>query len=204
LLGKKELSQITPIDFVYLLVLGGLLEESVYDDMVSVWQVLYAIGLWAILIFIVEIVIRKFEMLRPVLKGVPSIIITDGKLDTKALRKNKLESEQLRSMLRLQGIFSLKEVKYAILEPNGQLSIMKHEASTPVTANMLSIKPDETSLTYLLVDEGKIEKKTLTEIGKDENWLRTQLDEKGYQDLSNIYYAEWSEMNGFVVRGVER
>ncbi|RDW15072.1 DUF421 domain-containing protein [Oceanobacillus chungangensis] len=204
LLGKKELSQITPFDLVYLLVLGGLLEESVYDDLVSVWDILYAIALWAILIFIIEMIVRKIEKMRPVLKGEPSIIVSDGELDIKKLKKNKLESEQLRTMLRQQGIFSLKEVKYAVLEPSGQLSVMKNELSSPVTAEMLSIKPEETSLSYLLVDEGRIEDKTLEYIGKDEEWLRAQLYEKGYKDLSKIYYAEWSKTHGFVVRGVDR
>ncbi len=204
LLGKKELSQITPFDLVYLLVLGGLLEESIYDDLVTVWQVLYAIGLWAVLIYIIELIVRRFDRMRTVIKGEPSIIIKDGELDVKTLKKNKLESEQLRTMLRQQGIFSLQEVKYAVLEPSGQLSVLKNELSSPVTAEMLSIKPKKATLTHLLVDEGRIEKKALKNIQKDERWLRAQLAEKGYKDLSKIYYAEWSSANGIVVRGVKR
>lgn len=204
LLGKKELSQITPFDLVYLLVLGGLLEESIYDDLVTVWQVLYAIGLWAALIYIIELIVRRFDRMRTVIKGEPSIIIKDGELDVKTLKKNKLESEQLRTMLRQQGIFSLQEVKYAVLEPSGQLSVLKNELSSPVTAEMLSIKPKKATLTHLLVDEGRIEKKALKNIQKDERWLRAQLAEKGYKDLSKIYYAEWSSVNGIVVRGVKR
>lgn len=204
LLGKKELSQITPFDLVYLLVLGGLLEESIYDDLVTVWQVLYAIGLWAVLIYIIELIVRRFDRMRTVIKGEPSIIIKDGELDVKTLKKNKLESEQLRTMLRQQGIFSLQEVKYAVLEPSGQLSVLKNELSSPVTAEMLSIKPKKATLTHLLVDEGRIEKKALKNIQKDERWLRAQLAEKGYKDLSKIYYAEWSSVNGIVVRGVKR
>lgn len=203
LLGKKELSQITPFDLVYLLVLGGLLEESIYDDLVTVWQVLYAIGLWAVLIYIIELIVRRFDRMRTVIKGEPSIIIKDGELDVKTLKKNKLESEQLRTMLRQQGIFSLQEVKYAVLEPSGQLSVLKNELSSPVTAEMLSIKPKKATLTHLLVDEGRIEKKALKNIQKDERWLRAQLAEKGYKDLSKIYYAEWSSVNGIVVRGVK-
>ena len=204
LLGKKELSQITPFDLVYLLVLGGLLEESIYDDLVTVWQVLYAIGLWAVLIYIIELIVRRFDRMRTVIKGEPSIIIKDGELDVKTLKKNKLEYEQLRTMLRQQGIFSLQEVKYAVLEPSGQLSVLKNELSSPVTAEMLSIKPKKATLTHLLVDEGRIEKKALKNIQKDERWLRAQLAEKGYKDLSKIYYAEWSSVNGIVVRGVKR
>lgn len=200
LLGKKELSQITPFDFVYLLVLGGLLEESVYDDLVSIWEVLYTIALWGILIYLIEQIVRKFDKTRTLIKGEPSVIINDGELDIKMLKKNKLESEQLRTMLRQQGIFSINEVKYAILEPSGQLSVLKNEQESTVTPEMLSIRAKKASLHHLLVDEGKIEKKALKYIGKNEDWLRAKLSEKGYNDLSKIYYAEWSKVDGFTVK----
>ncbi|RLL44822.1 DUF421 domain-containing protein [Oceanobacillus piezotolerans] len=199
ILGKKELSQLTPIDFVYLLVLGGLLEESIYDDLVSIWEVLYTIALWALLIYIIEMIIRKFEVLRPVLKGEPSIIVDNGELVIKALKRNKLELEQLRSLLRQQGIFSLKEVKYAILEPGGQLSVMKKDSESAVTAEMLDIHSGESSLSHLLIDEGEIEYKILKSIGKDKEWLIHEMNKRGYDDITNIYYAEWSEENGFII-----
>ncbi|MCF3943234.1 DUF421 domain-containing protein [Oceanobacillus alkalisoli] len=201
LLGKKELSQITPFDFVYILVLGGLLEESVYDDKVTIWQVLFAIALWAILIFTIEKIVQKFDKIRPAVKGEPTVIVHNGELDLNALKKNKLESEQLRTMLRQQGIFSINEVKYAVLEPSGQLSVLKHELTAPVTAEMLSVHPKETALSYLVIDEGKMEKKALKKIGKDATWLQTELAKSGYTDISKIYYAEWSSTDGFTVRG---
>lgn len=204
LLGKKELSQITPVDLVYLLVLGGLLEDSVYDDMVSVWEVLYTITLWAILIYIVELIVRRFDKLRPAIKGEPSVIINNGEIDLKALKKNKLESEQLRTLLRQQGIFAIQEVKFAILEPSGQLSVLKSELASPVTAEMLSITPKEAALSHLVVDEGRINTNVLRAIQKDEEWLRTELSEIGYRDVSKIYYVEWSKVDGFTVRGVDR
>lgn len=204
LLGKKELAQITPLDFVYLLILGGLLEDAVYDDMVSIWQVLYTIGLWAILIYIVELIVRRFDKTRTLIKGKPSVIINDGELDTKVLKENKLESEQLRTMLRQQGIFSIKEVKYGILESSGQLSVMRNEQTSAVTAEMLSITPHEEALSHLLVDEGRIQKQALKFINKDEQWLLSLLAEKGYQDINKIYYAEWSEADGLILRGVKK
>src|SRR5690606_27455585 len=84
LLGKKELSQITPFDFVYLLILGGLVEESVYDDKVTVWQVLYSVTLWAVLIYSIEKIVQRFDKTRPVIKGEPTIIINEGELDIDA------------------------------------------------------------------------------------------------------------------------
>ncbi|GIN71311.1 DUF421 domain-containing protein [Bacillus sp. J14TS2] len=200
LLGKKELSQFTPFDFVYLLVIGGFLEESVYDKKVSVWEVLYTIILWAILIFIIEMIVRKFDKLKPIIKGEPSIIVNDGELNIKALRKNKLESEQLRTMLRQQGVFSIKELKYAILETNGQLSVMTNEDQSPVTAKMLNLHPSKATLSHLLIDEGKIKEKTLTSIKKDKKWLMEQLKEEGFSNCQEIYYAEWSKEHGFTIK----
>lgn len=199
-LGKKELSQLTPVDLVYLLVLGGFLEESTYDDTVTVWQVIYVIFLWGIIIYLIELLIRKFDKLRPIIKGKPSIIIRDGKLDLDAVKKNKLESEQLRSILRQQGIFSIKEVKYAILEPGGQMSILPQESSSPVTPSTFNIEnPKPTPFTYLLVDEGRIHKKTLEKLEKDGHWLRDELRKDGHLDIKRIFYAEWSKEDGLNV-----
>ncbi|MEJ8765849.1 DUF421 domain-containing protein [Oceanobacillus sp. HCA-5259] len=202
LLGKKELSQITPFDFVYILVLGGLLEESVYDDKVTVWQVLAAIALWSLLIYSIEKIVQKFDITRQAVKGEPTVIIHDGELDIKALKKNKLESEQLRTMLRQQGIFSINEVKYGILEPSRQLSVLEYERSVPVTAEMLSIQPKEAALSYLVIDEGKIVGTILEKIGKSETWLKSELAKLGYTEISKIYYAEWSKNDGFTIRGM--
>jgi len=200
LLGKKELSQLTPFDFVYILVLGGLVEETIYDDLVTVWDLLYAVFLWAILIYLIELIVRKFDWVRPIIKGKPAIIINDGKIDQKQLKKNKLEFEQIRTMLRQQGFFSIKEVKYAILEPSGQLSVMESDLSAPVTADMLNIDTGDSEFSYLVIDEGRIEKRILQSIGKDEDWLLEQLKEQGYDEVSDILYGEWSEAFGLVVR----
>ena len=113
---QLELIQRMSQNFLVLL----LVEDTVYDELVTVWDLLYAVFLWAILIYIIESIVRKFDWVQPIIKGKPSIIINDGELDLKLLKKNKLDFEQIRTMLRQQGFFSIKEVKYAVLEPSGR------------------------------------------------------------------------------------
>lgn len=185
-IGKKELTEVTPFDFVFIVILGGTLEEGVYDEKVKMWDVLYTIGLWTALYLLTDFLVRKFERLRPIIKGEPSFLVNNGKLNIKALEKNKMESEQLRSLLRMQGVFSVNEVKYALLEPGGQISILKKDTGGV--------------LTHLLIDEGSIEERVLEQIGKDKQWIIHQLKEEGYEDIKQIYYAEWSEENGFYVQ----
>lgn len=185
-LGRKSLAQITPYDFVYTLVLGGILEESIYDDKVSIWHLILGIGLWGILIFSLEIISRKNERLNKVFKGEPSVIVYYGKLVKPSLQRNKLEMEQLRSLLRIQGCHSLKNAEHMIMETGGQVSLTTYDQN------------DQT-LTLLLVDEGKIETKVIENHNLDEKWIINELAELGHHSISDIIYAEWSEENGFYV-----
>ncbi|HAQ07557.1 MAG TPA: DUF421 domain-containing protein, partial [Bacillus bacterium] len=114
-LGKKEMSQVTPFDFVYALVLGGLMEENLFSKSPSsIFEMVFGIAVWAILIFIVEKTTQKSDKLRPILKGKAEYLIEDGKIIIDNLEKAKLEMEQLRSLLRLKGIFSTNDVKDVI------------------------------------------------------------------------------------------
>ncbi|AMW98796.1 DUF421 domain-containing protein [Rummeliibacillus stabekisii] len=191
LMGKKELSEVTPFDIVFLLMLGGILEETLYDNKVQVWHFLYAIILWTVLSLITNLVVRKYDKLRPFIKGEPSILINKGVLDIKELKKNKMETEQLLSLLRQQGIFSIREVKYVILEPGGQISVMKRDSSDQITTD---------TLPRLIIDEGQIVNRTLNQIRKNEQWVINLLKKEGYEDIEKVYYAEWSEGKGLYVQ----
>lgn len=200
LLGKKEMGQFTPFDFIYALILGALLEESLYDDKISVLQMLFGVGVWGILIYLIEVLAVKSGKIRKLMKGHPSVIIRDGKLDIKTMKKNHLEMEQLRSMMRQQGVFSLREVRDLYLEPGGNVSIKKHGRSDPPTAEMLDIDVEDDVPSLLLVDEGVIKKEILQFAGKTNEWLEAELQKEGYPHISNIFFAEWSATDGFYIQ----
>ncbi|SIS39583.1 DUF421 domain-containing protein [Salimicrobium flavidum] len=199
LLGKKEMSQVTPLDFVYTLILGGIVDNSLYSTTTSLWEVLFALAVWGLLIFIVERTTQKFDTWRHLMKGEPAIIISNGKLNGKAMKRNLLEAEQVRTLLRMQGIFSIAEVEYAVLENNGSFSVLEKAGSLPVSKEDQNINYGESEMSYLLVDEASINHGTLKKIGKDADWLRNGLEKEGY-NVSDVYYGEWSEQDGFVIQ----
>ena len=98
-LGKKHLSEMTPYDIIYLLVFGGILEESLFDEKVSILMILFAVAVWAIVIYAIEKLVTKSNKLRILLKGEPDKIIENGVLNKKLIDKNQLEMEQLRTMI---------------------------------------------------------------------------------------------------------
>ncbi|HGF8006990.1 TPA: DUF421 domain-containing protein [Enterococcus faecium] len=190
LLGKKSMSEITPFDLVYTLVLGGILEESTYDDNVHVGHVLFAIALWAVMIYGIERIVQKNEKVNRWVKGEPSVLIKDGIINMTELTNNHIEMEQLRAILRQQECFSLENAKHVILENAGQMSVLK--------------KSDEDkALSILLVDEGQIQHKVLQSNQLTEAWLMENLKKEGYADVKQLIYVEWSEEKGLYILNKE-
>lgn len=185
-LGRKSLAQMTPYDFVYTLVLGGVLEESLYDDQVNLLHLLLGVSLWGVLIFTLEFISTKSDRLNKLFKGEPSVIVYNGQLVRPALKRNKLEMEQLRALLRTSGCYSLQNAQHMIMETGGQISLTTFDSQ------------DET-LSLLLIDEGHIEEKVLENHHLDKHWLTQELKQLGYRDIEQIVYAEWSEEKGFYV-----
>ena len=199
-LGKKHLSEMTPYDIIYLLVFGGILEESLFDEKVSILMVLFAVVVWAVVIYAIEKVVTMSNKLRILLKGEPDKIISNGKINKKLIDKNQLEMEQLRTMIRKQGIFSLREVKDLYIEPDGDVTINQYAKYQTVSNEDLKLNIDEEDPTILLVDEGQIKEDALDSIGKSKQWLQSELEQLGYINLKELYYCEWSSSEGFFIQ----
>ncbi|MFS0574044.1 DUF421 domain-containing protein [Sporosarcina sp. 179-K 3D1 HS] len=200
MLGKKHLAEMTPYDIIYLLIFGGILEETLYDSKITIQMFLFSLVVWAVAIYLVEKIVVRSNLLRMWIKGSPDKLIADGKLNKKLMDKNQMEMEQLRTMLRQQGIFSLRQVRDLYIEPGGDISINQYAAYQPVTIQDLQLEKEEEEPTVLLVDEGQVKPEVLEFIGKTEDWLRDQLEKLGHREIRTIHYCEWSSTEGFFIR----
>ncbi|WP_153463687.1 DUF421 domain-containing protein [Sediminibacillus terrae] len=198
-LGKKELSQVTPLDFVYVLILGGIIEEAIYDQNTKFYHVLFALFLWGFLIWGVEKITQKFETLRTIMKGKNVVLIEDGKVNVKTIKENKLEIEEIRTLLRMKGIFSINQVQFAILETSGMISVIEQAKNEPVTKKELLEDYTENAPSYLLIEEKEIKEDNLKKMGKEKDWILSELKKKGYQ-LNDIYFAEWNKKEGLFIQ----
>ena len=199
LLGRKELSQVTPLDFVYALILGGIIEESIYEDQAKFYHIIFALALWAFLIWAIETLLVKYDKLRPIVKGRAITLIKDGKLNIKNVEKAKLEKEQLRTLLRMQGIFSIEQVQHAILETSGLVSVIKKARYDQADKDELLDDFEQNHPSYLFIEEGDISKRDLEAAGKTKDWLLEQLRDQNIE-VKDIYFAEWHPNNGFNIQ----
>ncbi|PLR85775.1 DUF421 domain-containing protein [Bacillus sp. V33-4] len=191
ILGKKQLSQMTFFTYITGIALGNIAGDMVVHRDIKVIDGVTGLVVWALLTIIVEYISLKSSIARVILDGEPSIIIKKGKILEKAMASNKLNMDDLTMLLRVKNIFSTSEVDYAILEPNGQLSVLKKAEHEPVTRqdSKIMIKPRLYLPTELIVD-GRIVKRNLTELNLTEEWLRNQLIASGIQSVQQVFFAE--------------
>lgn len=186
LLGKKSLSDITPFDLIYTLVLGGILEESIYDPKINIGHLLVGIILWGSLIYFIEKVVQKNEKINRWLKGEPSVLIKDGVLNLKEINRNKIEMEQLRQLARQNQCFSLQNAKHIVLENAGQISLAVQSEEDKV-------------LSVMLIDQGHLQEEVLKTHQLITSWLKASLQQRGFKNISELVYVEWSEENGLYI-----
>ncbi len=200
LLGPKEMAQITPLDFVYALILGSIVEESLYETTTPFYHMLIMLAYWALLIYVIERYAMKNERFRRLTKGSSQLLINDGEIDPKVLDKNNMDVDEVRELLRMQGIFSLREVKHAIMETSGMLSVIKYAGEEPPSRSQVLEDYQENSISYLFIDGGEVEYRALKAAGFDEDWLKRNVEEETGRNLKDIFIAEWNETEGFFIQ----
>ncbi|WP_025682109.1 YetF domain-containing protein [Paenibacillus maysiensis] len=191
--GRKTLSQLTPLDFLTSLVLSEIVGNTLYDDKVSIGQLLFALALWCTLSYFFEKATTHFVRFGYMAEGRTVLLIDKGKVNQEMLEKYDMEYTQLLSMLRQQNIFSLREVRYATLETNGSLSVMRKPEYEPPTAQDMGIgvQPDFFSVT--VIDKGKLLNESMRGKKIDMEQIKAKIREQGYDDIDEIAYAEYSE-----------
>ena len=197
--GRTSISQLTPFHLVFVLVLGDFLGNTIYEDKVRTFHFLYAIGLWTFLMLGIEFMTLKNKSTRSLLLGNPNIIIRDGVMDRKLLTKNKLDVNQVLSILRQNNVFSVREVKYGILEANGQISLLLKSKYQKPDKQDLNLPENPVDLPTSLIIDGEILWDNLHELGFDQQWLDNQLTTNGYDNVKRILYADWRESEGIHV-----
>jgi uncharacterized membrane protein YcaP (DUF421 family) len=191
LLGKTQMSQITPFDFISSLILGELLGNAIYDKHVSIFSILYAVALWGILIYLIELWTQKKKGVRGFLEGQPVIVIHRGKVLYEVLKKSKLDLNQLQGLIRQKGYFSIYDIEYAILENNGSVSVLPKSQLDMVNRQDLNLPFKQHALPMTLIIDREIVYDNLLELGKDVNWLKSELQKQNIGDPSRVLHAEW-------------
>lgn len=193
LLGKTQIAQLTAFDFIAAIVLGELVGNALFDKDAGLLDIAYVIFLWGLILYLLEIITQKFKGSRFILEGKPALVIHEGKLIYEEMRKNKIDIGELQQLLRMKDVFAIQEVEYAILETNGEISILKKSAFQTPTKKDLNVMPTEPQIAMTVISDGEMIKDNLTEVNLSEEWLLKELKRQHFNDVKDVFYAEWME-----------
>jgi uncharacterized membrane protein YcaP (DUF421 family) len=125
IIGRRELSSLQPFDLILLIILGDAVQQGLTQDDYSLTGTFLAIGTIAVLQVAVSWVGYRFPRVRPVLEGTPIVVVQDGEVIERNLKRERLDVDEIREEARQQGIAHLSDVKWAVLETSGKISFIK-------------------------------------------------------------------------------
>lgn len=187
LLGKHQIGQLEPSELVLTLIIADLASVPMQDNGIPLLSGLIPIVVLLSLSTTLSVLCTKSIRFRALLCGRPSIVVENGVVLETQLRKNRLTLDELMEELRIQGYADFKSIKFALLETNGQLSVLPYTSDKPVTAAQMGLQPEETGLPVVIVSDGRLLSHNLKGLGYEEIWLEKQLAAHGLHSHRQVF-----------------
>lgn len=208
-MGKREVGQLSLFDLVVLLIIADIAVTSIESSDKDFYS--YMISLLVLGCFqkLIAKILLKCPRLRDFFDGKESLIIANGKINIPEMKKLGYNMDDLLTQLRLKNVRSLQEVRFAILETNGEISIFRYEknsteANVKKGSKSLAVptSDDQLSLTpFPLIVSGVIRKENLKVLSLSRKWLIAELKKEGYNDYDKILYCSYDNGKLFIING---
>ena len=186
IMGHKQVAQLDFFDYVSGITIGSIGAELA-TELEEPEKPLIALAIYGLASLILNLIAHKIPKTRKYINGTPTILMNEGNLYRKNLKKAKLDLSEFMLLCREQGYFDLDEIQTAVFEHNGKLSILPKAANRPATPDDLKITAKAAHIGVEVIMDGRVMGENLSRIGRDENWLTKQLKAQGYKDKKEIF-----------------
>lgn len=203
LMGKRQVGELSTSEIAVTLLISEVATMPITDNEASVWNGIISIAILVLLEFIISYLDLKFSVVTQITQGKPTLIIREGKIIENALKKSRLTLSELNEELRLKNI-SVSDVFCAIIETNGQISIIPTNASAGVTREDLNVRATKDPVDFAVIIDGEIKEKNLYFIGKKKDFVKSELEKRKvplkdvfamYADSKGVTYFQKKEKN---------
>ena len=198
LIGKKQVSQLSLFDYVIGISIGNFAAEMTVNLESDEIHGIIAVLIFGFIAYLVSILTMKSIKLRRFFMGTPTIMIEHGKLIQDSFHKVRYDINDILEQCRINGYYDISDIEYAIVEANGELSILPNKESRTITTKDLNLKVEKEGLCANVIIDGKIMYKNLNYINKKEEWLLKELKNKN-KKLEDIFLATVDVNNKLVL-----
>ena len=189
LMGKRQVAEMEPAEFVVTMLLANLAAVPMQDNGIPLISGIAPIFMILGLELILAVLSMKFLPVRRLLNGVPTLLIRDGKIDQKALAISRVSLDELQQKLREKNVFDYTQVAFAVLETDGELTILLFPENQNATASDVGVTHPPVGLYYNVISDGIVLRDNLRLAGFDEAWLKKELQRKKCQKKDVFLFA---------------
>lgn len=198
ILGHKQVAQLDFFDYITGITIGSIAAELA-TELESPWKPLIAMIIYGMAAFALTILAHKFPKARKYINGTPTIIMDNGKLYRKNMKKAKLELSEFMVLCRQEGFFNINEIQTAVFEYNGRITILPKSEKRPLTPEDINITPDKEEIFTEIIMDGRILHENLKRLGLDLTWLDKQLKNQKYDNAKEVYLGICDKNNNLTL-----
>ena len=186
IMGHKQVAQLDFFDYVSGITIGSIGAELA-TELEEPYRPLIALSIYGLSSMLLNLLAHKIPRTRKYINGTPTILMNNGKLYRQNLKKAKLDLSEFMLLCRERGYFDLDEIKTAVFEHNGKLSILPKSEKRPIVPDDLKIAVKESHINVEVIMDGRVMEENLSRMGLDEIWLGKHLRAMGYNSSSEIF-----------------
>lgn len=188
-MGKKQISQLNFFDYTVGITIGSIAATFSIDSRIAYPHGLISLIVWGLLPIAIAYSTIKSITARRFFGGTPTLLVQNGRIIEDSLKKERFNVNDLLEELRLNGVFDITDVEFAILETNGKISVQLKSQKEPITPASLNIPTQYKGLSANLIIDGKVMEDNLKLVNLDKNWLINELKKRNISSFDEIFLA---------------
>ncbi len=202
-MGKRQIGQLQPFELVITIIIAELVVIPMQDKDVPLIEGLVPVFTLLLLQYGVSLLLMKSEGARAIVCGVPSVLVHDGRIVEKELRRLRYNLSDLLEQLRVKDLPNITDVEFAVLETNGDLSVIPKSQKRPLQPEDLKISTSYEGLPLSLIVDGKVKMGSLQKAQLNMEWLQNELQRHGVKRPTDVLYASLSTDGALFVQARE-
>ena len=186
IIGHKQMSQLDFFDYITGITIGSIAAELA-TELEKPMRPLVAMVVYGVVSFALSLAASKIPKTRKFINGTPTIIMNNGKIYRRNMKKAKLDLSEFMMMCRQEGYFNLSDIQTAVFEYNGRLAILPVSTKRPLNPEDMELTPKAEYISTEVIMDGKILEDNLKRMGLDAEWLKKQIKEHGFKNAKEIF-----------------
>lgn len=189
LLGKQQVSQLTLFEYILGITIGSTASTLTTDLSSTAWSHWVGLLVWTLLVYMMQFITMKYPKVMKYVNGSPELLIVNGKIMDQKLKTLRYSLSDLLEQLRVKDIFDISQVEFAILETNGELTVLKKSQFQTVTAKDLNLDTKYSGIAHEVILNGKIIEENLKKVQLDRTWLLAELLKRNIFSPLDVHLA---------------